>query len=189
MLPGFLFLPPPVVAFGWENKQTSSWGAASHPAEVADERVAQDAPARCPCRASASLSQLLLFPLPGERGRRGAILGAEECRSSASIKAACLDFVGGRAKWCCGWALVAQIPGQLLKGFLRDHPKNKPGPSRVCSAHAWTRKLASILLFFPLNWPRCLLMLQLCVVMGTHWPFGEGTVPRAMRGKVRRAPA
>lgn len=81
-------------------------------------------------------------------------VGAEERfwerRSSpcAVIKAGYLDFVGGQAKWCCGWALVAQIPGQLLKGFLRDHPKNKPVP-RVYSAHAWTRKLAFILLSLP----------------------------------------
>lgn len=81
------------------------------------------------------------------------ILGAEERRSSACAvtEAGCLDFVGGWAKWCCGRALVAQIPGQLLKGFLRDDPKNKPVLSRVYSAHAWTQKLAFILLSFPLN--------------------------------------
>lgn len=50
------------------------------------------------------------------------ILGVEQCCSSACavIKAGYLDFVGGWAKWCCGWAVVAQIPGQLLKEFLRE---------------------------------------------------------------------
>jgi len=103
--------------------------------------------------ASASPSQSFLFSLPGECGSRGAILGAEEHSSIAwaVIKASYLDFVGGQAKWCEGWALVAQIPVQLLKGFLRAHPINKPDPSRVYSAHAWTQNQAFILLSSSLN--------------------------------------
>lgn len=63
--------------------------------------------------------------------------GAPERRSStcAAVEAGSLGFVRGQAAWCCGWALLAQIPGQLLKGFLRDQPKNKPVPY---SARAWT---------------------------------------------------
>lgn len=116
----------------------------------------------------------LLFSLQGMSVRRGSVLGVGEHCSNvcAVIKAGYLDFVGGWPKWCCGWALVAQIPGYLLERFLRDHPKNKPVPSKVYSVHAWSQKLASILLS-SVNCICCLLLLQLCVVMGTHWPFGS----------------
>lgn len=126
----------------------------------------------------------LLFSLQGMSVRRGSVLGVGEHCSNvcAVIKAGYLDFVGGWPKWCCGWALVAQIPGYLLERFLRDHPKNKPVPSKVYSVHAWSQKLASILLS-SVNCICCLLLLQLCVVMGTHWPFGSefSLVPRAVQ--------
>lgn len=128
----------------------------------------------------------LLFSLPGKSVRRGSILGVGEHCSSvcAVINAGYLDSIGGWTKWCCGWALVAKIPGYLLNRFLRHHPKNKPVPSKVYSVHAWSQKLASILLSFPVNCCcLCCSSVWWWALTGLLACHGFSVVPRVVQSK------
>lgn len=188
MLPSFPFLALPVLAFGRENKQVVEMLPLTQPKWQVSSWCGMLLVVRgC---TSASPSQWLLFSLPGKIVGRGSILGVgEDCSSvCAVIKAGYLDFLCGWPKWCCGWASVAHIPGYLLKRFLGDHPKNKRVPSKVYSVHAWSQKLASILLSFPVNFICFLLMLQLCVGMGTLWPFGMPWVQLGPQGCAKEKP-
>lgn len=184
MLPGFPFLALPVVAFGRENKQASSWDVVSHSAKVAGEQLVWDV------RDSEGAAHQ-----PPVFSRRKDCEERISSGSGGALQQRLCCYLGWLFGFCRWLALMMLWVGfsspdswYLLKRFLRDHPKNKPASSKVYSVRAWSWKLAPILLSFPVKCICFLLMLQFFVVMGPLWPFSMPWVLHGPRGRAKKEP-